>query len=153
MKNIVMSTICLLLLGIVCLSPAPAVSADEIKSRAAVVMDAETGKVLFAKNPDLRLMPASTTKLMTALVVLERTDVRDAVTVSGRAKNAAEKRLVGKLAADVTGVKSVVSNMAMAPWVWTTGPRLPRPERLRGRLQTNVGSIGEGWLQPGAPEG
>ena len=88
MKNIVMSTICLLLLGIICLSPAPAVSADEIKSRAAVVMDAETGKVLFAKNPDLRLMPASTTKLMTALVVLERTDVRDAVTVSGRAASA-----------------------------------------------------------------
>lgn len=88
MKNIVTSTVCLFLLGIVCLAPGSAVSADEIKSRAAVVMDAETGKVLFAKNPDLRLMPASTTKLMTALVVLERTDVRDAVTVSGRAASA-----------------------------------------------------------------
>jgi D-alanyl-D-alanine carboxypeptidase (penicillin-binding protein 5/6) len=88
MKNIVITIVCSLLLGIVCLSPAPAASAGDITSRAAVVMDADTGKVLFAKNPDLRLMPASTTKLMTALVVLERTDVSDAVTVSARASSA-----------------------------------------------------------------
>jgi D-alanyl-D-alanine carboxypeptidase (penicillin-binding protein 5/6) len=88
MKNIFITALYLLLPAIAGLSPVPAVSADEIKSRAAVVMDAESGKVLFAKNPDLRLMPASTTKLMTALVVLERTDVNDAVTVSARAASA-----------------------------------------------------------------
>ena len=64
------------------------VSAEEIKSRAAVVMDAETGRVLYAKNPDLRLMPASTTKLMTALVVIERTNLGDVVTVSKGASSA-----------------------------------------------------------------
>ena len=63
------------------------VSAEEIKSRAAVVMDAETGRVLYAKNPDLRLMPASTTKLMTALVVVERTNLDDVVTVSKKASS------------------------------------------------------------------
>jgi serine-type D-Ala-D-Ala carboxypeptidase (penicillin-binding protein 5/6) len=63
------------------------VSADEIKSRAAVVMDAVTGRVLYAKNPDLRLLPASTTKLMTALVVLEKANLNDVVTVSRKAAN------------------------------------------------------------------
>lgn len=48
-------------------------------------MDAATGRVLFAKNPDLRLMPASTTKLMTALIVVDRADIHDVVTVSHRA--------------------------------------------------------------------
>jgi D-alanyl-D-alanine carboxypeptidase (penicillin-binding protein 5/6) len=62
-----------------------AASAEEIKSRAAVVMDALTGRVLYAKNPDLRLLPASTTKLMTALVVLERANLSDVVTVSKKA--------------------------------------------------------------------
>ncbi len=76
---------CLLLLTLVSLLSASAVSADDIASRAAVVMDAATGRVLFAKNPDLRLMPASTTKLMTALVVVDRADVNDVVTVSARA--------------------------------------------------------------------
>jgi D-alanyl-D-alanine carboxypeptidase (penicillin-binding protein 5/6) len=63
------------------------VSAEEIQSRAAVVMDAITGKVLYAKNPDRCLMPASTTKLMTALVVLEHARLNDVVTVSRRAAN------------------------------------------------------------------
>jgi D-alanyl-D-alanine carboxypeptidase (penicillin-binding protein 5/6) len=55
---------------------------DEIQSRAAVVMDATTGRVLYAKNPNLRLLPASTTKLMTAIVVVERAKLSDITTVS-----------------------------------------------------------------------
>jgi D-alanyl-D-alanine carboxypeptidase (penicillin-binding protein 5/6) len=60
-------------------------SAAEIKSRAAVVMDAVTGRVLYAKNPDLMLLPASTTKLMTALVVVERANLSSVTTVSAKA--------------------------------------------------------------------
>ena len=75
------------------LSLAASVSAREIASRAAVVMDAATGRVLFAKNPDLRLMPASTTKLMTALVVLDRADPDDLVTVSRKASSAPATRV------------------------------------------------------------
>lgn len=56
--------------------------ADNIYSRAAVVMDPTTGKILYAKNPDLRCAPASTTKLMTAVVAIERADLQDIVTIS-----------------------------------------------------------------------
>ena len=63
------------------------VFAEEIKSRAAVVMDAVTGRVLYAKNPDLNLLPASTTKLMTALVVVERAKLSDVATISRKAAN------------------------------------------------------------------
>ncbi len=42
-----------------------------LTARAAVVMDARTGRVLWARNPDLKLPPASTTKVMTALLALE----------------------------------------------------------------------------------
>ena len=45
---------------------------DAILSRAALLMDANTGEVLYARNPDERLLPASTTKLMTALIVYEK---------------------------------------------------------------------------------
>lgn len=69
-----------------------AASAEEIRSRAAVVMDATTGRVLYAKNPELRLKPASTTKLMTALVVVERSNLQDVVTISSRAANTAPTR-------------------------------------------------------------
>lgn len=86
-------------------SPASAV---EISSRAAVVMDAATGKVLFAKNPDLRLMPASTTKLMTALVVLERTQIQDAVSISARAASTPAIRL-GMKEGDLVTIETLLS--------------------------------------------
>jgi D-alanyl-D-alanine carboxypeptidase (penicillin-binding protein 5/6) len=45
-------------------------AAPEIRSAAALLMDAETGTVLYAKNPDREIPPASLTKLMTIHLVL-----------------------------------------------------------------------------------
>jgi D-alanyl-D-alanine carboxypeptidase (penicillin-binding protein 5/6) len=59
--------------------------ADEVRSSAAAVIDASTGRLLYAKNPDLRLPPASTTKLMTAIVVVENADLNQIFTVSRHA--------------------------------------------------------------------
>jgi D-alanyl-D-alanine carboxypeptidase (penicillin-binding protein 5/6) len=87
-------------------SLSPAVAA-EIKSRSAVVMDAVTGRVLYAKNPDLRLLPASTTKLMTALVVLERTNLKDVTTVSARAA-AAPPSKAGLKAGDKVTIETLL---------------------------------------------
>ena len=59
--------------------------AEDINSRAAVVMDASTGRMLYAKHPKRRLPPASTTKLMTAIVAIEKADLNDIVTISKNA--------------------------------------------------------------------
>lgn len=45
--------------------------APEVTAGGAVVVDLESGVVLFEKNPEARLYPASLTKLMTALVALD----------------------------------------------------------------------------------
>ncbi|WP_191060044.1 D-alanyl-D-alanine carboxypeptidase family protein [Geminicoccus harenae] len=45
--------------------------AFETKARAAILLDHRTGSVLFAKEPDLRLPPASMSKLMTAYMVFD----------------------------------------------------------------------------------
>lgn len=45
--------------------------APELSARSATVIDNKTGVTLFEKNPTLPHLPASTTKLMTALVALE----------------------------------------------------------------------------------
>lgn len=44
---------------------------DEIRAVGALLVDAQTGQILYARNPDKHLLPASTTKLMTALIVFE----------------------------------------------------------------------------------
>ena len=61
----------------------PAVSADSV-----VLMDATTGKVLYEKNKNTAYPPASTTKIMTALLVLEKANLEDVVTVSKNAEMA-----------------------------------------------------------------
>ncbi|GHU10360.1 D-alanyl-D-alanine carboxypeptidase [Spirochaetia bacterium] len=48
----------------------PAEDAPELGSRAAVLLDAATGTVLYAKNPDEPIPPASLTKLMTIHIAL-----------------------------------------------------------------------------------
>jgi D-alanyl-D-alanine carboxypeptidase (penicillin-binding protein 5/6) len=55
---------------------------DVIKSRGALLIDAQTGEVLYARNPDEHLLPASTTKLMTALIVYEKIGLKGNVTIT-----------------------------------------------------------------------
>jgi len=45
-------------------------------------MESSTGRILYAKNPNLRLPPASTTKLMTAIIVMEEANPWDVVKIS-----------------------------------------------------------------------
>ena len=44
----------------------------DVNAKAAVILDVETGKVLYEKSPDKRFPPASTAKMMTAIVAIER---------------------------------------------------------------------------------
>ncbi len=57
------------------------VPAPEISARAALVMEAESGQALYERNADEPMLIASTTKIMTALVVLEHCDLDATVTV------------------------------------------------------------------------
>lgn len=43
----------------------------EVKAKSAVLMDVSTGKILMTFNPDIKLFPASVTKIMTVLLVAE----------------------------------------------------------------------------------
>ena len=51
--------------------------AQAISARSAVMMDCTTGRVLFERSADKKSLIASTTKIMTALVVCERCNVLD----------------------------------------------------------------------------
>ena len=58
-------------------APAGAAEHPHVRAPSAIVVDAATGDVLFAKDPDDERAIASTTKLMTALLTLERANPRD----------------------------------------------------------------------------
>lgn len=51
-------------------------------SEAAVLIDAKTGSILYSKDSDKKMYPASTTKILTAIIALEKCNLSDIVTVS-----------------------------------------------------------------------
>ena len=58
---------------------------NELYARAAVLMDAENGRILFSKNGDEVLPMASTTKIMTCVLALETGNPEDVLPVSSYA--------------------------------------------------------------------
>ncbi len=53
-----------------------------IRSPAAILINADTGKVLYERKADVRRPMASTTKIMTGILILENMDLKTPVTVS-----------------------------------------------------------------------
>lgn len=68
-------------------------NAPEIIGEAAITMDVETGEVIYSKNADLKFSPASTTKLMTALLFAENKTKSDMLTFSDTALKVTETSL------------------------------------------------------------
>lgn len=60
----------------------------EVSAQAAILMEAKTGAILYAKNIDERLYPASTTKILTCTLAMENCDLDEMVTFSREAVNA-----------------------------------------------------------------
>ena len=55
--------------------------AEAISAQKAILVDGNTGRILYEKNADSRSLIASTTKIMTALVVCEQCNVLDRVRI------------------------------------------------------------------------
>ena len=66
---------------------------EDLYARSAVLMDADTGRILFEKNGSEQMPMASTTKIMTLLVTLENADLEGTVQVSAYAASMPKVRL------------------------------------------------------------
>ncbi|MBO7296399.1 MAG: D-alanyl-D-alanine carboxypeptidase, partial [Clostridia bacterium] len=93
-KNLIKSALCTLLCIVLCLFgcavPAYALDASvtvpaPVGAGAAILIEAESGRVLYEQHAHTRMPMASTTKIMTALVVLEHCDLTQTVCVDARA--------------------------------------------------------------------
>lgn len=63
-------------------TPSDAVAVPRLDVAAVILADLEDGQVMFAKAPEVRRPIASLTKMMTALIVLQRRELDDVVVVS-----------------------------------------------------------------------
>ena len=76
-----------LALSLALLLPTPAQGADApvIHAEAAILMEAETGQILYEKNAHRQMQPASLTKIMTCLLAIEAGNPEQQVTVTPQA--------------------------------------------------------------------
>ena len=91
--------------------PAEAAEAPTISAKGCVLMDAQTGQVLFSLNDQEKLPMASTTKIMTTLLTLESGDLdtpfivdSDAIHVEGSSMGLQEGDTVTRRALSTTSL-------------------------------------------------
>lgn len=84
MKKLLSKTFALVFLLTIVLTNVKAIDSyalPNLYSEGIYLMDATTGKVLYEKNADVQYMPASTTKIMTAIIALENCKLTDEVII------------------------------------------------------------------------
>ncbi|MEC5424871.1 D-alanyl-D-alanine carboxypeptidase family protein [Virgibacillus sp. C22-A2] len=90
-----MKKITIILIAILAINPLAAVSAHSgpespkltLLSEAAILMEADSGEILYDKNADEIMYPASLTKIATTIYVIETADLDEIATVSSNARN------------------------------------------------------------------
>lgn len=119
MKRFVTLGLCFLMtLG---LSPIQTMAAPEwpsgvsIQADGGIVIDADTGTVLYGENIHKPYFPASITKLMTALLVIENCKMDEIVTFSSRAVNDVEEgsKSLGMVTGDALSVEDCLYGLLL----------------------------------------
>lgn len=92
-----------------------AVEEPTVSAEAAILYDATHDQILFEKNADEKLYPASITKLMTALLVMEKASMTDTVTFSKTAVTNLESGAVtlGLVEGDKVSVKDCMYGLML----------------------------------------
>jgi D-alanyl-D-alanine carboxypeptidase len=82
-------------------------AAPRVLARSALLVDAASGSILYERNPNLALPPASTTKLLTALLVYEHTGLNGQVVVQ-RSDTLVEPSHIPLRTGETVAVKTLV---------------------------------------------
>lgn len=90
----------------------------DLTAKSAILMETETGEVIYEKNPNLELPPASMTKIMTMLLVMEavkagKADFEDKILISERAASMGGSQVYLEPGEEMT-LNSLMKSIAIA---------------------------------------
>lgn len=86
----------------------------ELNSKGVVLMDATTGEVLYSKEENTQYYPASTTKVLTALVVLDKVKNLDEKVTVGKNPPFADGTKIGLREGDTFTVRELLTLLLLA---------------------------------------
>jgi D-alanyl-D-alanine carboxypeptidase (penicillin-binding protein 5/6) len=126
-----------------------------IKSEGVALVDSETGAVLYSKNADARMYPASLTKIATAIYAIEKGKLDSIVTVSGQAVREDGTRVYLNEGEQVP-LKKLIQGMlinsgndaAMAIAEHIDGSVEPFSENINAYLKTTIGVSNTHFTNP-----
>ncbi len=84
--------------------------APEVYGISSILIDADTGAVLYSKNPHEKLYPASITKIMTGLLAIENLNLNDTVTYNDNILNSlpSDASILGLLSGETTTIRDAL---------------------------------------------
>ncbi|MFT9596466.1 D-alanyl-D-alanine carboxypeptidase family protein [Mesobacillus sp.] len=131
--------------------------ADEpvLTSEAAVLMDTQSGAILFGKNEEAKMYPASLTKIATAIYAIETADLDEQVVVSEEIENIDGTRVYLNPGEQVS-LKKLVQGMlinsgndaALAIAIHLDGSLESYSENINKFLETNIGVEDTHFVNP-----
>lgn len=148
------------LLGVLLVTAPLALAAEpRLTAKAAILLDADTGEILYARDPHAPLPPASTTKVLSTLIAIERLDPNQMVTVSPSAAMAPPSR-VGLRSGDrvvasdlLYGMMLKSGNDASEVVAEAVGGSIPDFARLMNARARQLGALDSHFANPhGLPD-
>ncbi|MBI3978741.1 MAG: D-alanyl-D-alanine carboxypeptidase [Chloroflexi bacterium] len=92
---------------------APAIAPPRISGQAAVVIDDTTGQVVYEQNAHQHLPPASTTKVVTALVALQHSALQDIVRVDVEWSDLEDSTIMGLLRGEIVTLEDLLYGLML----------------------------------------
>ncbi|AYE34833.1 D-alanyl-D-alanine carboxypeptidase family protein [Clostridium septicum] len=83
-----------------------------LEAEGVVLMDGTTGEIIYSKNPNTKYEPASTTKVMTALITLENCKLDDKVTIGSNPPEV-DGTIIGVAKGEVYTVKELLLGLLL----------------------------------------
>lgn len=159
MKKSLCFAVSIFVLGTLCFQTAYAeclVTGEQygVGARAAVVMEVESGELLFAQNSDKQLPMASTTKILTALITLEQENLYDqfivdpqAIMVEGSSMGLTEGDMV-TLHALAGGMLTASGNDAANAAAVAIAGSLPQFAEMMNARAAEIGMLNSHFVTP-----
>ena len=117
---------------------------EQISAPSAILMEASTGQIIYEKNPDEKLPPASVTKVMTILLIVEALEagiitLDDMVTASENAAAMGQSQIyleAGEQMSVNDLLKSIVVSVSYTHLVFWQRQKVKEPRLCAGALRT-----------------
>lgn len=126
----------------------------KLNSRSCIVLDRTSKKILYGKNEFNKVKMASTTKIMTAIVVIENNDLNKTIEVSKKAANTGGSRLGLKTGDKITihdllyGLMLCSGNDAAVALAECTAGSVPEFSNLMNNKATELGLLNSHFESP-----